>query len=221
VRGNAALLADLVGVAVFAASGASAGVAKRLDIFGVIFVGVVAALGGGVARDLLIGAIPPYAFTHWIYLAVAVAAAAMLFWLHPQFGRLRRVVLVLDAAGLGLFTATGTLTARAAGVPVAGACVIGMITGIGGGLGRDLLTGEIPIVLRREIYAVASLFGGIVVLSLTALGTPRGLAVVVTAVAVFAVRLVAIMRKWSAPTPKLVAPGAALGGHPGETGDGA
>lgn len=214
MRGNAALLGDLIGVAVFAASGASAGVAKRLDIFGVIFVGVVAALGGGVARDLLIGAVPPYAFTHWLYLAVAVVAAAMLFWLHPQFSRLRRTVLVLDAAGLGLFTATGTLTARAAGVPVVGACVIGMITGIGGGLGRDLLTGEIPIVLRREIYAVASLFGGVVVLSLTAWGASRAVAVVVTAVTVFAVRLVAILRKWSAPTPRSVAPGAALGGPP-------
>jgi len=207
VRGNAALVADLIGVAVFAASGASAGVVKRLDIFGVIFVGVVAALGGGVARDLLIGATPPYAFMHWTYLAVAVVAAVLVFWLHPQFGRLRRLVLVLDAAGLGLFTATGTLAARAAGVPLVGSCVIGMITGIGGGLGRDLLTGEIPIVLRREIYAVASLFGGVVILSLVALGAQRGVAVVVTAVAVFTVRLVAITRKWDAPTPKMDPPG--------------
>ena len=99
--GSAGLTADLVGVAVFAASGASAGVAKRLDVFGVVFVGVVAALGGGILRDLLIGAIPPYSVTHWPYLAVAVAASLLLFWFHPQFGRLRRTVLVLDAAGLG------------------------------------------------------------------------------------------------------------------------
>jgi uncharacterized membrane protein YeiH len=92
---------------VFSASGASAGVVKRLDLFGVVFVGVVAALGGGVVRDLLLGAVPPFAFTHWIYLVVAVLAATLLFWLHPQFNRLRRTVLVLDAAGLGLFTVIG------------------------------------------------------------------------------------------------------------------
>ncbi len=196
------LIADLIGVAVFAASGASAGVAKRFDIFGVIFVGTVAALGGGIVRDLLIGAIPPYAFTHWPYLVVAVLASALLFALHPQFDRLRRGVLIFDAAGLGLFSATGTLRARDAGVPVIGACVIGMIAGIGGGLGRDLLTGEIPIVLRREIYAVASLFGAAVVLTLVALHTSRPVAVVVTAAAVFAVRMLALRRKWSAPTPR-------------------
>jgi uncharacterized membrane protein YeiH len=202
VGSTGSLIADLIGVAVFAASGASAGVAKRFDIFGVIFVGTVAALGGGIVRDLLIGAIPPYAFTHWPYLVVAVLASALLFALHPQFDRLRHVVLIFDAAGLGLFSATGTLRARDAGVPVIGACVIGMIAGIGGGLGRDLLTGEIPIVLRREIYAVASLFGAAVVLGLVAIHTARPVAVVVTAAAVFAVRMLALRRKWSAPTPR-------------------
>jgi uncharacterized membrane protein YeiH len=208
VTGTAALIADLVGVAVFAASGASAGVAKRLDLFGVVFVGVVAALGGGIARDLLIGAVPPYAFTHWPYIAVAGGASLLLFWLHPQFDRLRRTVLVLDAAGLGLFTATGTLRARDAGLPVVGACIIGMITAIGGGLGRDLLTGEIPVVLRREIYAVASLVGTVLVLGLVALGVNRSLSVTVTAAGVFTVRMIALVRHWSAPTAKPVAPGA-------------
>jgi uncharacterized membrane protein YeiH len=200
--GNGWIIADLVGVAVFAASGASAGVVKQFDIFGVIFVGFVAALGGGIARDLLIGAVPPYAFTHWLCMAVAIAASALVFWLHPQYGRLRRQVLVLDAAGLGLFCATATLRARDAGVPVPGACVIGMITGIGGGLGRDLLTGEIPIVLRREIYAVAALFGCGLVLALAEVGLARPAAVTISAAAVFAIRLIALRRKWSAPTPK-------------------
>ena len=210
MTGTAGLAADLVGVTVFAASGASAGVAKRLDIFGVVFVGVVAALGGGIARDLLIGAVPPYAFTHWPYIAAAVLASLLLFWLHPQFDRLRRTVLVLDAAGLGLFTATGTLRARDAALPVVGACIIGMITAIGGGLGRDLLTGEIPIVLRREIYAVASLVGAALVLGLVASGANRTLAVAVTAVAVFTVRMIALVRHWSAPTARPVAPGAGI-----------
>jgi uncharacterized membrane protein YeiH len=202
VGSGTGLIADLIGVAVFAASGASAGVAKRFDIFGVVFVGVVAALGGGITRDLLIGVTPPYAFTHWPYMAVAVAASILLFWLHPQYGRLRRVVLVLDAAGLGLFCATATLTARSAGVPVFGACVIGMITGIGGGLGRDLLTGEIPIVLRREIYAVAALFGTGVVLGLVRLGVDRPFSITITAATVFGIRMIALRRRWSAPMPR-------------------
>jgi len=196
------LIADLVGVAVFAASGASAGVAKRFDIFGVVFVGTVAALGGGIVRDLLIGVSPPYALTHWPYMAVAIVASTLLFWLHPQFGRLRRIVLVFDAAGLGLFATTSTLRAHDAGVPVIGACVVGMITGIGGGLGRDLLTGEIPIVLRREIYAVAALLGAVVVLSLVELGLARPAAITLTSAAVFGVRLLALRRKWSAPIPR-------------------
>ncbi len=203
---SAWVVADLIGVAVFAASGASAGVSKRFDIFGVVFVGTVAALGGGIARDLLIGAIPPYAFTHWPYMAVAVVASTLMFWLHPQFGRLRRTVLVLDAAGLGLFVSTSTVLAHQAGLPVIGACVIGMITGIGGGLGRDLLTGEIPIVLRREIYAVAALFGAALVLGLIALGMVRALAITITALVVFGIRMLALRRKWSAPTPRLYGP---------------
>ncbi|GAA5181524.1 TRIC cation channel family protein [Rugosimonospora acidiphila] len=195
------LVADLVGVAVFAASGASAGVVKRLDLFGVVFVGAVAALGGGIIRDLLIGAVPPYAFTHWEYLVVAVLAALLLFWLHPQFNRLRRTVLVLDAAGLGLFTVTGTLKALDAHVPAVGACVIGMISGIGGGLGRDLLTGEIPVVLRREIYAVASLLGAGVVTALARVHLNRPLLITGTALLIFVVRLLALRRNWGAPTP--------------------
>ena len=209
------LVADLVGVAVFAGSGASAGVAKRFDIFGVAFVGVAAALGGGIVRDLLIGAVPPYAFLHWPYVAVAVGASILLFWFHPQFDRQRRIVLVLDAAGLGLFTATGTLRAHDAGVPVVGATIIGMITGIGGGIARDLLTGEIPVVLRREIYAVASLFGAAFILLLTHFEVRAPIAIAVTALVVFVIRLVALVRHWSAPTPKAVAPGASLRGDPG------
>jgi uncharacterized membrane protein YeiH len=193
---------NLIGVAVFAASGASAAVGKRLDIFGVAFVGMVTALGGGVVRDMLIGDIPPYAFTNWPFLVVAAAAALPVFWVHPHLNRVRPTVLVLDAAGLGLFTVTGTLDALDRHIPAIGACVLGVISGIGGGLGRDLLTGEIPIVLRREIYAVAALLGAGVVATLHWLGESRPLVIAVTALLIFVVRLLAIYRKWSAPTPR-------------------
>jgi uncharacterized membrane protein YeiH len=193
------LVADLIGVAVFAASGASAAVAKRLDLFGVAFVGFVAALGGGILRDLVIGAVPPLAFADWRYAVVAVGAAFATFWLHPQFNRLRRTVLLLDAAGLGLFTVTGTLKALHAGVPPVGACLVGMLTAIGGGLARDLLTGEIPVVLQRDIYAIVALGGAVAVSLLSWADVADSVTLGGAAAAMTGVRLIALRRRWSAP----------------------
>lgn len=203
---TALLVADLTGVAVFAASGASAAVAKRLDLFGVVFVGFVAALGGGIFRDLVVDEVPPLAFADWRYAATAAVTAAVVFRFHPQLARLRTTVLVLDAAGLGLFTVTGTLKALEAQVPAVGACLIGMLTGIGGGLGRDLLTGEIPVVLRREIYALAALAGAILVTALDRLDTTGTLPLTGAAALVFGLRLVALRRRWSAPVATLRPP---------------
>lgn len=203
----ALLVAELTGVAVFSASGAFAGVGKRLDLFGVAFIGLVTALGGGIVRDILIGAIPPFAFTHWVYLVVAIGAALLLFRLHPHYSKLRRTVVLLDAAGLGLFTVTGTLKALDAHVPAAGACLIGMISAIGGGLLRDTLTGEIPLVLRREIYAVASLFGAGLVALFVRLHLERDILIGLTAALIFAVRVVAVWNHWEAPTPRDADPG--------------
>ncbi|GAA2473984.1 trimeric intracellular cation channel family protein [Winogradskya humida] len=193
------LVADLIGVAVFAASGASAAVAKRLDLFGVAFVGFVAALGGGILRDLVIGAVPPLAFADWRYAITAVLASVAVFWLHPQLNRLRRTVLLLDAAGLGLFTVTGTLKAIAAGVPPVGACLVGMLTAIGGGLARDLLTGEIPAVLQRDIYAIVALGGAIAVTVLSWLNVADMVTLAAAAAGMTSVRLIALYRRWSAP----------------------
>jgi uncharacterized membrane protein YeiH len=197
--GYGLLTADLVGVAVFAASGASAAIAKRLDLFGVAFVGFVAALGGGILRDLVIGAVPPLAFADWRYPVTAVVASIAVFWLHPQLNRLRRTVLLLDAAGLGLFTATGTLKALGAGVPPVGACLIGMLTGIGGGLARDLLTGEIPVVLQRDVYAMVSLGGAILVTIFRAIGLSGAFPLAIAALLMTGIRLLALYRRWSAP----------------------
>jgi uncharacterized membrane protein YeiH len=193
------LIADLIGVAVFAASGASAAIAKRLDLFGVAFVGFVAALGGGILRDLVIDAVPPLAFADWRYAVTVIVASVAVFWLHPQFSRLRRTVLVLDAAGLGLFTVTGTLKALNAGVPPVGACLIGMLTAIGGGLARDLLTGDIPVVLQRDIYAVVALGGAVTVTVLERVGAANPFLLAAAAVLMTAVRLIALRRRWSAP----------------------
>jgi uncharacterized membrane protein YeiH len=199
---TALLLADLIGVAVFAASGGSAGVAKRLDVFGVVLVGCAAALGGGLLRDVFIGDFPPLAFADWRYVATAAFASLVVFFLHPQLARLRGTVLVLDAAGLGLFTAAGTLKALDFGVPVVGAGILGMITGIGGGLLRDLLTAEIPLVLRREIYAVAALVGAVVVAVGHRLGAPNLVTLLGAAALTFVIRMVAVQRDWSAPVAR-------------------
>ncbi|QOC92934.1 trimeric intracellular cation channel family protein [Micromonospora craniellae] len=213
---TALLLADLAGVAVFAAAGASAAVAKRLDLFGVVFVGFVAALGGGIFRDLVINEAPPLAFGDWRYATTAALTAGAIFWLHPQLARLRTTVLILDAAGLGLFTVTGTLKALEAEVPAVGACLIGMLTAIGGGLVRDLLTGEIPVVLRREIYALAALVGAIVVTVLYGLDQTGPIPLTAAAVLVFGVRLVALRRRWSAPVAMLHPPRTEAPGPPPE-----
>lgn len=196
-------MGDLIGVAVFAASGASAGVAKRLDMFGVVFVGFVAALGGGIFRDVVIDAFPPLAFADWRYPVTAMIASLLVFRFHPQLDRLRKSVLVLDAAGLALFTVTGTLKGLHAPLPAVGACLIGMISAIGGGLGRDMLTAEIPAVLRHEIYALASLIGAVAVVGLVRGGMDNSATLIGAAVLVFAIRIVALRRKWSAPVPRI------------------
>jgi uncharacterized membrane protein YeiH len=128
-----------------------------------------------------------------------VLASLAVFWLHPQLSRLRRTVLLLDAAGLGLFTVTGTLKALGAGVPAVGACLIGMLTAIGGGLARDLLTGDIPAVLQRDIYAIVALAGAVAVTILWWLGQATPLPLGVTSVMITGVRLLALYRRWSAP----------------------
>jgi uncharacterized membrane protein YeiH len=199
---TALLIADLAGVVVFAASGASAALAKHLDLFGVVFVGFVAALGGGVIRDFAIDRVPPLAFADWRYSLTAAVTSVIVFFFHPHLERIRRTVLVLDAAGLGLFTATGTLVALKAGVPGVGACILGMLTGIGGGLARDILTGEIPVVLRQEVYALAALLGAIAVVIGFLAGAPSTPLMLSAAVLIFVVRIVALRQRWSVPTPK-------------------
>jgi uncharacterized membrane protein YeiH len=197
----ALLIGDLAGVAVFAASGGASGVAKRLDLFGVVFVGFAAALGGGIVRDLVIDQ-SPVAFFDWRYGATAALASALVFWWHARLERMRRIMLLLDAAGLALFTVTGTIKALEAGVPAVGSCLLGMITGIGGGLVRDLLVREIPVVLQREIYALAALIGAAVVAVLTYYEAATVANMIAAGLLIFGIRLIALYRRWSAPQAK-------------------
>jgi uncharacterized membrane protein YeiH len=156
------LVLNLAGTFVFGLSGGLAGVQKRLDAFGVVVLAIVVGLAGGITRDLLIG-IPPQTFRDWRYLAVAGGAGLVTFLAHPALERLERPILVLDAAGLALFCVTGASTALDHHVGAVEAVVLGAITGVGGGVLRDILVDEIPVVLRSGLYAIPALAGAAIV----------------------------------------------------------
>jgi uncharacterized membrane protein YeiH len=190
---------DLIGVAVFAVSGALAAVYARLDVFGVLVLACVTALGGGVVRDLLLGIDPPTTLRHWQYLVTPVVVALVVFRFHPAVARLRRGTQLADALGLALFVTTATSTGLATGITSA---IVGVITGVGGGVLRDVLLNEIPQVLRREIYAIAALVGATLVVIGTRLGITPVAVTLVAAAVVAGLRVVALWRGWNAPIPR-------------------
>ena len=196
------LVLDLVGTFVFALSGAMAAVRRQLDLFGVLVLAFAAATFGGITRDLLIGAVPPAAISNWRYLAVSLVAGIITFYWHPAIHRLMNSVLIFDAAGLGLFAVAGTHKALSYGLNPYMAALLGMLTGIGGGMARDVLLTEIPVVLRSELYAVAALAGATVVVSGDLLRLPSSLAPVVGATLCFGLRFMAIRRGWQLPVAR-------------------
>ena len=193
------LVLDLVGTFVFALSGATAGVKHRLDLFGVLVMSFAAGNAGGIARDLVIGAVPPAAISDWRYLAVSLLAGVITFWEPVAIDRLRSPVLIFDAAGLALFAVAGTQKALAFGLHPVMAALLGMLTGIGGGMTRDVLLAEIPTVLRADLYAVAALAGAAVVVIGAALRLPSTAVTIAGAVLCFGLRFMAIRRGWHLP----------------------
>jgi uncharacterized membrane protein YeiH len=198
------LVIDLVGVFVFALSGATAAVRQRLDFFGVLVVSFATASAGGILRDLLIGAVPPATIADWRYLAAAMLAGVVTFYWHRGIERLRNPVRVFDAAGLGLFAVAGTQKALAAGLNPVMAAVLGMLTGIGGGIMRDLLLSRVPLVFRpeTELYALAALAGSVVVVVGHWLEWPAIPAAIAGAVLCFVLRLLAIWFDWRLPSAR-------------------
>jgi uncharacterized membrane protein YeiH len=190
---------DLLGVAVFAVSGALAAVHARLDVFGVMVLAIVTALGGGIMRDVLLGVTPPSTLRQWPYLVVPAVVALVVFRWHPAVARLRPGVQLADALGLALFVTTGTTVALGSGAPAVTAALVGVITGVGGGVLRDVLLNEVPTVLRREIYALAAAAGAAVIV----VGDRLGLSPVPVAIAgaalVAVVRVLALWRHWNVP----------------------
>ena len=193
------LVLDLAGAFVFALSGAMAGVKHRLDLFGILVLSFAAATAGGIIRDVLIGAIPPAAINDWRYTVISLLAGLLAFGWHWTISRLWSPVLIFDAAGLGLFAVSGALKALDFGLNPVAAVLLGVLTGIGGGMVRDVLVAEIPTVLRAELYAVAALAGASVVAIGGLLQLPATPVAVAGAAVCFGLRLGAIWRGWRLP----------------------
>ncbi len=196
------LTLDLVGTFVFALSGATAGARRRLDIFGVLVLSFVAANSGGIVRDLLIGATPPAAIGDWRYIAVSILAGLVIFFWYPLINRLRNAVLLFDGAGLALFCVAGAQKALVFGLEPWAAALLGMLTGIGGGVARDVLLNEVPAVFRSDIYAVAALAGAAIVVAGDALQLPTTATACAGAAVCFGLRLAAIRFGWHLPTAR-------------------
>jgi uncharacterized membrane protein YeiH len=195
---------EAVGVFAFAVSGALLAVRRGFDIVGVLVLAVLTAIGGGVLRDVLLGDTPPDAFTEWPYFAAPIAAAGLTFLFHPAVERSMRAVMVADAAGLGLFCVAGTVKALEYGLGPLPAAALGVTTGVGGGLLRDVVARETPVVVspQSELYAIPAAGGALVVALLWELEAYEPAFGVFVASGIFLIRLAALQRGWRAPAPR-------------------
>jgi uncharacterized membrane protein YeiH len=196
------LVLDLAGTFVFAISGAMVGIRHKLDIFGILVLSFVASSAGGITRDLLIGAVPPAGISDWRYLAVALAAGLLTFFWQSLTARLRTAILIFDAAGLALFAVAGTQKALAYGLNPLMSALLGMVTGIGGGIVRDLLVARTPTVLRSDLYALTALAGAALVVVGHGLKWPVVPNAIAGAGICFGLRLMAIRYGWNLPAAR-------------------
>lgn len=190
---------DVAGTFVFAISGAMLGVQRKLDVFGVLILSFVASSAGGIIRDLLIGAVPPAAVADWRYLAAAVAAGLITFISPMRVARLQTPILIFDAGGLALFAVAGAQKAMTYGTNPVMAALLGMLTGIGGGVARDLLVARTPPVLERGLYALPALMAATFVVIGHSLKWPVVWTDLIAAAFCFALRLTAVRRGWNLP----------------------
>jgi uncharacterized membrane protein YeiH len=190
---------DLCGTFAFAVSGAVAGVRRSLDVFGVLVLSFAASSLGGISRDVLIGATPPAALVDWRYLATSVAAGLTTFFWTSLVEKLRNPVRLLDAAGLAFFAVSGTQKALAFGLSPLMAALLGMLTGVGGGIARDVLLADIPAVLRSDLYAVAALAGAAIVAGGRLLHVNALLTAICGGLICFGLRLMALRWGWHLP----------------------
>jgi len=190
---------DLIGIFVFALSGCLLGVRIQFDIVGVLVIGAVTGLGGGIMRDVLIGAVPPASFSDWRYFAVAVVAGLVAIRFHPDLARIEPYINWFDGLGLGLFCVLGTQKALFFGLDPVPAALMGVLTGIGGGVLRDLLADRMPIVLRADFYAIPAFAGSLVVVLTWQVGIYHEWVLIPAAGLCIVLRFLALHYRWSAP----------------------
>jgi uncharacterized membrane protein YeiH len=216
---------DLAGTFTYAVNGGLTAVhAARLDVVGVITLAMVSGLGGGMIRDVLLGALPPATFSDWRYLAVAAGGGLAAFALSRPLTKLATVITALDAAGLGLFAVTGASKSLALGLAPAPAVILGAVTGVGGGPLRDVLLGQVPSVFRRGLYAIPALLAAGITVAAIQTGTYGPPAALAAALTCFTVRMLGVRYHINAPmppgtardTPLEPAPRAQTTGSPGE-----
>jgi uncharacterized membrane protein YeiH len=193
-------LLDLAGTFAFAISGAVAAKQRGLDLFGICAIAFTVACGGGIIRDLCIGAIPPAGLANWHYLAAAIVATLITIGLYPFVQRLNQPVLLFDALGLSLFAVTGAQKALAYGHNGEVAVLLGITTAVGGGVLRDILLNRVPVILAKEIYASAALVGALIMVLGSYL---KVLSVdwvsIIALITCFALRLLALRYHWNLP----------------------
>ena len=190
---------DLAGTFAFALSGAVAARERGLDWFGVLVLAFTVACGGGVLRDLCIGAIPPAGLADWRYLGAAVAAAVLTLASQGLVRRLAHPVVLFDTLGLGLFAVTGAQKALLFGSNAEAAVLMGMVTAVGGGVARDVLLNRVPVILQREIYASAALVGAAIATAGNLLGQDSPALTWCAVGACFALRMLSLRFRWNLP----------------------
>lgn len=203
---------EFIGVFAFALSGGLVGLRARLDLFGILVLAWVTGLGGGIIRDLLLGATPPVGISDWRLIVTGLAAGLIVFTLHGRVrsategrprsaGAITALVKILDAVGLSVFAVAGSLKAIQLDSPWLAAIVVGGVTAIGGGMIRDVLAGQVPEVLQRELYAVPAVFGAALVVGLDAVGWLNPMTMWLCVLLIFVTRMVAVALDLNMPTP--------------------
>jgi uncharacterized membrane protein YeiH len=193
------VLVDLLGTVAFATSGAAAAKERRLDWFGVYAVSYMTACGGGIVRDLSLGALPPVGISDWRYLACSAFASTVTIWAGPWVERLRHPVAFFDALGLGFFAVVGAHKALLHGANIEAAIILGTMTAVGGGVMRDVLLNRVPAILAKEIYALAALVAAVIQVVAEINGWLIGLTPWFAAGTCFAIRLLALRYSWGLP----------------------
>ncbi len=194
-------LLDLCAVAVCAITATLEAHRRELDLFGVAVIAVIAGIGGGTVRDMLLGRLPVYWVHDPTYVVVGIAAAVATFFLGRKVPLPKNFFLLPDAIGLALFTVIGTSVAMSLNVPWLIAALMGVITGVFGGVIRDILCNEVPLIFRTDIYATASLIGALLFIALDEIGIAHNLALIAAMIATVAIRLAAI--RWHIQLPRL------------------